>query len=78
MSKYQCSIKEQDNHSPSKANSTTKDPNTYVEEKLANNEFQQTIVKMINKLKEETQKLAFDLKENVNKQLNEFKENTNR
>jgi hypothetical protein len=32
---------------------------------------------MINDLKEETQKLAFDLKKNMNKQLNEFKESTN-
>jgi hypothetical protein len=71
-------MKQQDNHSLSKANSTTKDPNIYVEGKLSNNEFQKTIVKMINDLKEETQKLVFDLKENVNKQLNELKENTNR
>jgi hypothetical protein len=67
MHKSQCRIKQQDNHSPSKANSTTKDPNTYVEEKLSYNEFQKTIVRMINDLKEEIQKLVFDLKENVNK-----------
>jgi hypothetical protein len=39
--------------------------NTCTEEKLSNNEFQKTIVKMINKLKEETQKLIFDLKEDM-------------
>jgi hypothetical protein len=56
-------MKQQDNHFPSKANCTTKDPNTCVEEELSSNEFQKTIVKMINDLKEETQKLVFDLKE---------------
>jgi hypothetical protein len=72
-------MKQQDNHSPSKANSTTKDPNTCIEEELSNNELKKIyIVKMINNLKEETQKLVFDFKENVNKQLNELKENTNR
>jgi hypothetical protein len=71
-------MKEQDNHSPSKANSTTKDPDTCVEEELSN-EFQKTIVKMIqDNLKLKTQKLVFDLKENVNKQLNDLKENTNK
>jgi hypothetical protein len=70
-------MKQQDNQSPSKANSTTKDSNNYVKEELPNNEFQKTIVKVINNLKEDTQKLIFDLKENVNKQLNELKENTN-
>jgi hypothetical protein len=70
-------MKQQDNHSPSKANSTTKSPNTCVEA-LSNNEFQKTIVKMINNLKEETQKLVFYPKENVNKQINVLKENTNR
>jgi hexokinase len=54
MCKFQCKIKQQDNHSPSKANSTTKDPNTCVEEELSNNELQKIIVKMINNLKEET------------------------
>jgi hypothetical protein len=58
-------MKQQDNHSPSKANSTTKDLNTCVEEELSNNEFQKTIVKMINDLKEETQNLVTDLKENM-------------
>jgi hypothetical protein len=71
-------MKWQDNHSPSKANSTAKDPNTCIEEELSNNESQKTIVKMINDLKEETQKRILDLKENVNKQLNELKENTNK
>jgi hypothetical protein len=33
---------------------------------------------MINKLKEETQKLVFYLKEDVNNQPNELKENTNK
>jgi hypothetical protein len=58
-------MKQQDNHSPSKANSTTKDLNTCVEEELSTNEFQKTIVKMINDLKEETQNLVTDLKENM-------------
>jgi hypothetical protein len=66
-------MKQQDNHSPSKANSTTKDPNTCLEEELSNNEFQKTIIKMVNNLKEETQKLVLDLKEAMNKQLNELK-----
>jgi hypothetical protein len=60
-------MKQQDNHSPSKPNSTTKDPNTCVEKQLKNNEFQKTIVKMINDHKEEAQKLVFDFTENVNK-----------
>jgi hypothetical protein len=47
-------MKQQENHSPSKANSTTKEPNTCIEEELSNNEFQKTIVKMINNLKDET------------------------
>jgi DNA-directed RNA polymerase specialized sigma24 family protein len=63
-------MKQQDNHAPSKANSTTEDPNTDVEEELSNNEFQKTILKMINDLKEETQKLVF---ENVNKQMSSKK-----
>jgi hypothetical protein len=70
-------MKQQDNCSPSKANSTTKDLNTCIEEEILNNEFQKTIVKMINSLKEETQKLVFDIKEDVNKQLNKLKVNTN-
>jgi hypothetical protein len=60
-------MEQQDNHSPSKANCATKDPNTCVEKELSNNEFQKTIEK-INNLKEETQKLVFDLKEDVIKQ----------
>jgi hypothetical protein len=60
-------MNQQDNHSPSKANSTSKDPNTCVEEELSNNEFQKTKVKIINDLKEETQKLVFDLNKNMNK-----------
>jgi hypothetical protein len=71
-------MKQKDNLSPSKANSTTSNPNNYIVEELSNNEFQKTIVKVINDLKEETQKLVFDLKEDRNKQLNELKENTNR
>jgi hypothetical protein len=47
-------MKQQDNHSPSKANSITKDLNTCTEEKLSNNEIQKKTVKMINNLKEET------------------------
>jgi hypothetical protein len=70
-------MKQQENHSSSKVNSTTKDPNTSVQEELSNNEFRKTIVKMINYHKE-AQKLVFHLKGNVNNQVNEFKENTNR
>jgi hypothetical protein len=70
-------VKQRENCSPSKANSTAKEPNTCGEEELSN-EFQKTIVKMINELKEETQKLVFVLKEKVTKQLNELKENTDR
>jgi hexokinase len=66
-------MKQQDNHSPSIDNSTSKDPNTCLEEELSNNEFQKTIIKMVNNLKEETQKLVPDLKEAMNKQLNELK-----
>jgi hypothetical protein len=62
-------MKRKDNHSPSKANSTTKDLNTCIEEELSNNEFQKEIVKMINELKEETQKQVFDLKEDANKKI---------
>jgi predicted transcriptional regulator len=78
MHKSQGIMNQQDNHSPSKAKSTTKDPNTCVEEELSSNEFQKTIVKMISNLKEETQNLVFYLKENVKKQLNYLKENTNK
>jgi hypothetical protein len=62
-------MKQQDNRSPSKSNSTTKYPNICVEKELANNESHKTIVKMINDLKKETQKLVCDLKDNMNKQL---------
>jgi hypothetical protein len=71
-------MKQQNNCSPSKANSTTKDLNNCIEKVIANTEFQEIIVKMINDLKEETQKPVSDLKEDVNKQLSELKENTNR
>jgi gas vesicle protein len=71
-------MKMQDSYSPLKANSNIKDPNACIEKELSNNEFQKTIVKMINDLKEETQKLVFDLKENMNKHLHELKENTNK
>jgi hypothetical protein len=37
-SRSQLRLKQQDNHSPSKVNSTTKYPNTYVEEEPSNNE----------------------------------------
>jgi uncharacterized coiled-coil protein SlyX len=48
------------------------------EEEISNIEFQKTIVRMINKLKEETQKLVSDLKEDMNKQVKELKENSNK
>jgi hypothetical protein len=41
--------------------------NTCAEKELSNNEFQKTIVKMMNDLKEEIQKLVFDHKENMKK-----------
>jgi hypothetical protein len=44
-------MKQQNNHSPSKANSTTKD-HTSVEEELSNIEFQKTIIEVINDPKE--------------------------
>jgi hypothetical protein len=68
-------MKQHDNCSPSEANSTTKDLNNCVKKAISNGEFQKTIIKVINELKEETQKLASYLKEDVNKQLNELKEN---
>jgi gas vesicle protein len=71
-------MKQQDNHSPSKSNSTTKYLNNCIEEEISNTEFQKIIVRMINELKVETQKLLSDLKEDVKKQLNELKENTNK
>jgi hypothetical protein len=78
MHKSQCRMKQQDKWSPSKANSTTKNLNTCIEEEISNIEFQKTIVKMINDLEDEPQKLVFECKEDVNKQLNELKENTER
>jgi hypothetical protein len=51
MHKSQLRVKQQDNHSPSKANSTTKDPNTSTKEELLNKEFQKTVVKMNKKRK---------------------------
>jgi hypothetical protein len=60
-------MKQQDNCSPSKANSTTKDLNNCIEKEISNIKFQKIIVRSINKLKEETQKLASDLKEDVSK-----------
>jgi hypothetical protein len=60
-------MKQQDNHSPSKANSTTKDLSTHIKEEITNTEFQKTkFKKLINDLKEETQKLTFDLKKDAN------------
>jgi hypothetical protein len=44
-------MKQQDNHSPSKANSITRDQNNCLEEEISNNGFQKTVVKMINNLK---------------------------
>jgi hypothetical protein len=46
-------MKQQNKHSPTRANFTTKNLNTCIEEELSNNEFQKPIVKMINDLKEE-------------------------
>jgi hypothetical protein len=45
MHKSQYRMKQQDNCSSSKANSTTKDQNTCVEEEISNNDFQNTTVK---------------------------------
>jgi hypothetical protein len=47
-------MKQQDNSSPSKANSITKDLNNCEEEEISNIEFQKITVRMINELKEET------------------------
>jgi hypothetical protein len=71
-------MKQQDDLSLSKANSIIEDLDTCVTEELSNNEFQKSIVKMINGLKKEAQKLVFDLKEDMNKQFNELEENTNK
>jgi hypothetical protein len=79
MLKYQNrNVKQHGNISPLKTNSTTKDLNNNEEEEIANIEFQKPIVKMINELKEETQKVVCELKEDMNKQLNEFKKNSNK
>jgi hypothetical protein len=51
-------MKEQDNCSPTKTNSTTKDQNTCIEEALSNNEFQKTIIKIINDLKKRNTKVS--------------------
>jgi hypothetical protein len=59
-------MKQQDNHSPSKVNSTNKDLNTCIEEEISNTELQKSIVKMIIKLKEEMQNLVSDFKNYVN------------
>jgi hypothetical protein len=61
-------MKQEDNCCPSKANSTTKDPNTYIKEELSDNKFKKKIVKTVNELNE-TQKLVFVLNEDMNKQL---------
>jgi hypothetical protein len=45
MNKSQWRMKQQDNCSPSTANSTIKDPNTCVKGELLNNEFQKIIEK---------------------------------
>jgi hypothetical protein len=75
--KSQCRMKK-DNCSPSKANSTTKDPNICIEEELSNSEFQKSKVKMIHNFKEQTQKLVFDPKEGMNKQMSSKKIQINR
>jgi hypothetical protein len=45
MNKSQYRMKQQDNRSPSKANSTTKGASTCIEEELSNNEFHKTVIK---------------------------------
>jgi uncharacterized protein YwlG (UPF0340 family) len=77
MHKSQHRMKQQDTHSPSKANSTTEVLNTFIEKESSNNIFKK-IVKMINDLKKETQKLVFELKEDVNKRLNELELESNK
>jgi hypothetical protein len=44
-------MKQPDNCSPSKGNSTTKDLNTYREEEILNNEFQKARVKILMTIK---------------------------
>jgi hypothetical protein len=55
-------MKQQGSSSPLKVNSTTKDLNNSNEEETPNTEFQKIIVRMVNELKEETQKLVSELK----------------
>jgi hypothetical protein len=71
-------MKQQDNCSLSKANSTTKDLNTCIKEEISNNELQKITIKMINDLKEETQKLELNLKQDMNKQMSSKRIQTNR
>jgi hypothetical protein len=47
-------MKQQDNSSPSKANSVTKDLNNCEEKEISKTEFQKILVRMDNELKEET------------------------
>jgi hypothetical protein len=49
------------------SNSITKGLNACTEEEIATTDFQKAIIKMINELKEESQKLISDLKDDVNK-----------
>jgi ABC-type Fe3+-citrate transport system substrate-binding protein len=71
-------MKQQGNSSPLKANFTTKDLNNSEEEEIANIKSPKIIVRMINELKEETQKLVSELKEDMNKQLRQLKEDSNK
>jgi hypothetical protein len=50
-------MKQEDNHSPSKANSTTKIPNTHIEGEASNNEFQKATAKIVNNLKKRNTKV---------------------
>jgi hypothetical protein len=60
-------MNQQGNSSPSKTNFNTKDPNSSKGEEISNIEFQKIIVGVINELKEEVQKLAYDIKEDMRK-----------
>jgi F0F1-type ATP synthase membrane subunit b/b' len=71
-------IKKQNNCSPSKSTSTTKDLNNSEKKEISNIDFQKKPERMINKLKEETQKIVYALKEDMNKQLKELKKNSNK
>jgi hypothetical protein len=75
MYEYQCRNKHQGNSSPLKANSVMKDLNSRKEEEISNIEFQKIIIRMINELKEEAQKLVSKLKEVKNKKLKELNSN---